>query len=98
MTVITVTTVEGRLSLEQRRELARTLTDAVLVPEVGQAADAARAGFQVHFLAMAADHLALGGVLTADSGADVMRVDIAVMESHWPQEVRTRVIENVFAA
>ncbi|MGX9901184.1 tautomerase family protein [Arthrobacter sp. SA17] len=98
MTVITVTTLEGRLTLEQRRELARTLTDAVLVPEVGQAAVAARAGFQVHFLPLAADEMAIGGLLAADSGADPMRVDIAVMDSHWPQEVRSRVIKNVFAA
>ncbi|MCY0927932.1 hypothetical protein OTB20_17290 [Streptomyces sp. H27-H1] len=33
---------KGRLSLEQRRRLAETLTDAVLVPEVGQFAPAAR--------------------------------------------------------
>ena len=32
MTVITVNTVENRLSLDQRRVLAETLTDAVLVP------------------------------------------------------------------
>ncbi|MEV4360775.1 tautomerase family protein [Nonomuraea sp. NPDC049625] len=32
MTVITVTAPQGRLSVEQRRALARTLTDAVLVP------------------------------------------------------------------
>ncbi|WP_280194138.1 hypothetical protein [Nocardia farcinica] len=38
MTVITVNASNGRLSLEQRRELAETLTDAVLVPEVGQLA------------------------------------------------------------
>jgi phenylpyruvate tautomerase PptA (4-oxalocrotonate tautomerase family) len=98
MTVITVTALEGRLALDQRRELARTLTDAVLVPEVGQAAEAARAGFQVHFLAMAADQMAIGGLLAGDSGADPMRTDIAVMDSHWPQHVRTRVIANVFAA
>jgi len=36
MTVITVHTPAGRLSLDQRRTLARTLTDAVLVPEVGR--------------------------------------------------------------
>ena len=33
MTAITVMTIEDRLSLDQRRLLARTLTDAVLVPE-----------------------------------------------------------------
>ena len=35
MTIITVTAPEGRLSVDARRELAVTLTDAVLVPEVG---------------------------------------------------------------
>jgi hypothetical protein len=35
VTIITVNAPKGRLSLEQRRELAETLTDAVLVPEVG---------------------------------------------------------------
>jgi phenylpyruvate tautomerase PptA (4-oxalocrotonate tautomerase family) len=98
MTVITVTARENRFTVEQRRELARTLTDAVLVPEVGQLAEPARAGFQVHFLDLPADRLAIGGVLASDSGADVMRVDIAVMDSHWPQDIRSRVIENVFAA
>ncbi|MFF4544785.1 tautomerase enzyme [Streptomyces sp. NPDC001435] len=48
MTVITVVAREGRLDLEQRRTPAETLTDAVLVPEVGQFAPAARGGFQVH--------------------------------------------------
>src|SRR5262249_36858643 len=50
VTIITVTAAKGRLDLEQRRELAETLTDAVLVPEVGQFAPAARVGFQVHFV------------------------------------------------
>ncbi|KND26149.1 hypothetical protein [Streptomyces acidiscabies] len=47
MTIITVNTPEGRLSLDQRRVLAETLTDAVLVPEVGHFEPAARPGFQV---------------------------------------------------
>ncbi|WP_329332573.1 hypothetical protein OG866_07045 [Streptomyces sp. NBC_00663] len=37
---------QGRLALEQRRRLAETLTDAVLVPEVGQFAPPARAGLR----------------------------------------------------
>lgn len=45
MTVITVNAPTGRLSLDQRCTLARTLTDAVLVPEVGQDEPAARVGF-----------------------------------------------------
>jgi hypothetical protein len=59
MTVITVNTVENRLSLDQRRVLAETLTDAVLVPEVGQFAPAARAGFQVHFVERRPDMMAM---------------------------------------
>lgn len=41
MTVRTVKTPVGRLSADQRRTLARTLTDAVLVPEIGQEEPAA---------------------------------------------------------
>jgi len=47
MTIITVTFTEARLTANQRRELAETLTDAVLIPEVGQLAVQARIGFQV---------------------------------------------------
>ncbi|MDK1346652.1 hypothetical protein QNO09_25755 [Streptomyces sp. 378] len=47
MTVITVNSSKGRLSREQRSKPTGTLTDAVLVPEVGQLAPAARVGFQV---------------------------------------------------
>jgi hypothetical protein len=50
-----VNTPKGRLNQEQRRTLAETLTDAVLVPEVGQFAPAARVGFQVHFVEREAD-------------------------------------------
>ena len=66
MTIITVTTPEGRLSLEQRRRLAETLTDAVLEPEVGQLAPAARVGFQVVFSERPLDGMAIGGKLLAD--------------------------------
>ena len=61
MTAITVRTPAERLSAEQRRTLARSLTDAVMVPEVGQLAPAARMGFQVHFVEFAPDKLAIGG-------------------------------------
>lgn len=98
MTVITVTSPSGRFDLSQRRELARTLTDAVLAPEVGQQADAARPGFQVHFVDVPADHFAIGGALVADTGLDTLVVDVAVMDSHWPQQVRSRVITNLLAA
>ncbi|MFF7387668.1 hypothetical protein ACFZAE_04280 [Streptomyces scabiei] len=78
MTVITVNTAQGRLSLEQRRTSAETLTDAVLVPEVGQFTPAARAGFQVHFVERAADMTAIGGRLPADveESADAMVIDV----------------------
>ncbi|MFF3943018.1 tautomerase family protein [Streptomyces phaeofaciens] len=100
MTIIAVNTPTGRLSLEQRRALAETLTDAVLVPEVGQFAPPARAGFQVHFVERRPDMMAIGGRLLADLGpeADVMVIDVAVMDGDWRQEVRTAVIERVLAA
>ncbi|MDX3644395.1 tautomerase enzyme [Streptomyces sp. MB09-02B] len=100
MTVITVHTPEGRLSLEQRRTLAETLTDAVLVPEVGQFAPAARAGFQVHFVERAAGMMAIGGRLLADAeqAADVMVIDVTVMDGDWRREVRAEVIERILAA
>ena len=100
MTIITVNTPTGRLSREQRRELAETLTDAVLVPEVGQFVPAARAGFQVHFVEREADAMAIGGRLLADAGpdADVAVIDVTVMDGDWRQEVRAEVIERVLAA
>jgi phenylpyruvate tautomerase PptA (4-oxalocrotonate tautomerase family) len=100
VTVITVNTSKDRLNLEQRRKLAETLTDAVLVPEVGQFAPPARVGFQVHFVEREPDMMAIGGRLLADTGpdADVMVIDVAVMDGDWRQEVRTQVIERLLAA
>lgn len=100
MTVINVNTPTGRLTLEQRRALAETLTDAVLVPEVGQLAPPARVGFQVHFTEREPDMMAIGGRLLADAGqgADVMVIDVAVMDGDWRREVRAEVIERVLAA
>ncbi|MFF9038639.1 4-oxalocrotonate tautomerase family protein [Streptomyces sp. NPDC014892] len=100
MTVITVNTAQGRLDLDQRRTLAETLTDAVLVPEVGQFAPAARAGFQVHFVERAADMMAMGGRLLVDAeqAADVMVIDVTVMDGDWRREVRAEVIERILAA
>ncbi|MGW8765146.1 tautomerase family protein [Streptomyces sp. NPDC055815] len=99
MTIITVNTPTGRLNLEQRRTLAETLTDAVLVPEVGQFAPPARVGFQVHFVERRPDMMAIGGRLLADIGpdADVMAIDVSVMDGDWRQEVRTAVIERILA-
>ncbi|MFI9532848.1 4-oxalocrotonate tautomerase family protein [Nocardia fusca] len=100
MTVITVNMSKGRLSQDQRRKLAQTLTEAVLVPEVGQLAPPARAGFQVHFVERESDMIAIGGRLLADSGpgVDAMVIDVAVMDGDWRQPVRTEVIERVLAA
>jgi len=100
MTVITVYAPTGRLSLEQRRTLARTLTDAVLVPEVGRFEPAARVGFQVHFVEREPDMMAIGGALLADAGApaDAMVIDVAVMDADWSREVRATVIERIMAA
>lgn len=100
MTIITVNTPTGRLSQEQRRKLAETLTDAVLVPEVGQFAPPARAGFQVHFVERQPDMMAIGGRLLADIGpeVDAMVIDVAVMDGDWRQEVRAAVIERLLVA
>lgn len=100
MTIITVTTPHGRLSVEQRRQLAQTLTDAVLVPEVGQLAPAARVGFQVHFAERSLDQMAIGGVLLVDQipQPDVAAIDICVMDGAWPKDIRRQVVENTLAA
>ncbi|MBX3586155.1 MAG: tautomerase enzyme [Ramlibacter sp.] len=100
MTIVTVTTPHGRLSGDQRRELSETLTDAVLVPEVGQPAPPARIGFQVHFAEKALDCLAIGGRLLSDQTPppDVATIDVCVMDAAWPPSVRKQVIENVLAA
>jgi phenylpyruvate tautomerase PptA (4-oxalocrotonate tautomerase family) len=100
MTIITVTTPENRLSQQQRRVLAELLTDAVLVPEVGHSAPAARVGFQVHFTELSSDRMAIGGRLLSDqtSPPDVATIDVCVMDAAWPDPVRKQVIENVLAA
>ena len=99
MTLIAVTTPERRFTLEQRRRLAESLTDAVLVPEVGQHAPAARIGFQGHFIERPAEFMAIGGRLLADisPAPDVIVVNISVMNAAWPPEVRKAVIEGVLA-
>jgi len=100
MTVITVNTRAGRLSVDQRRTLARTLTDAVLVPEVGREEPAARVGFQVHFVERDVDHVAIGGILLADmpEPADLIMIDVAVMDAHWDRPTRADVIQRILAA
>ena len=100
MTIVIVTTPECRLSLEQRRQLAESLTDAVLVPEVGQFAPPARIGFQVHFAERTLDRMAIGGRLLSDlpPAPDVATIDICVMDAAWPEQVRKQVTENVLSA
>lgn len=100
MTIITVTTRRGRLSADQRRQLARTLTDAVLVPEVGQAALPARIGFQVHFTELDVDAMAIGGAVLADlpGEPDPMTIDVTVMDAAWPNDLRKQVIGNILDA
>jgi phenylpyruvate tautomerase PptA (4-oxalocrotonate tautomerase family) len=100
MTVITVSAPTGRLTLEQRRTLARTLTDAVLLPEVGQDEPAARVGFQVHFVERDLDHVAIGGVLLEDlpEPPDLMMIDVAVMDAAWDRTTRAEVIQRLLAA
>jgi phenylpyruvate tautomerase PptA (4-oxalocrotonate tautomerase family) len=100
MTIITVTSPEGRLDARQRARLAETLTDAVLVPEIGQALPAARVGFQLHFRELSPDHMAIGGMLLSacDPRPDVMTIDVLVMDGHWPVEVRAEAINAVLAA
>src|SRR3569833_4290210 len=99
LTIITVTAPAGRLGSVQRRRLAESLTDAVLEPEIGQHAPAARMGFQVHFHDLPADCMAIGGRLLSDQETprDVMTVNIAVMNAAWPAELRAEVIRDVLA-
>lgn len=98
MTIITVTSQIGCINASARAVLARTLTDAVLVPELGQFVASARAGFQVHFRELASDSMALGGQLVAQCGADVITVDIAVMDGDWAGPDRVEVIRGTLAA
>lgn len=98
MTIITVNAPAGRIDRDARAVLSETLTDAVLVPEIGQFVPAARVGFQVHFREYAADMMAIGGKLLAETGADAMVVDIAVMDGDWSNPVRGEVIRNTLVA
>src|SRR5947199_8429549 len=83
MTVISVMTPQGRLNADQRRVLARTLTDAVLVPEVGKLTPEARRGYQVHFDERPLDMIAHGGELLSNKPSDVMVVDVVAVECCW---------------
>ncbi len=98
MTVITVTAPFGRIDLDQRKALASSLTDAVLVPEIGHQVDAARVGFQVHFVELDSSHMAIGGRLLSETGAEAMVVDVAVMDGAWPKEVRAQVVDRLYLA
>jgi phenylpyruvate tautomerase PptA (4-oxalocrotonate tautomerase family) len=98
VTIITVRSIEGRLGRDQRARLAESLSDAVLVPEVGQYEPTARIGFQVHFIDLAPDCMAIAGKLASDTGADILTIDIAVMEAAWPRNIRAEVINRVYSA
>ena len=100
MTIITVNTPRGRLGGDARRVLATTLTDAVLIPEVGQEFEPARVGFQVWFREFDLDAVAIGGHLLSDrtEWLDVTTVDIAVMDGAWPVTLRGEVITRVLRA
>ena len=98
MTVIYVMTPQGRLNADQRRVLAKTLTDAVLVPEVGKLAPEARRGYQVHFTERSLDMIAHGGELLSDKPSDVMVIDVVAMDCCWTREDRAAVIRNIHAA
>lgn len=99
MTMINVNYPAGRITLEQRRLLAEALTDAVLVPEVGQYCPPARDGFQVHFTERPADCMAIGGKLLSDQPErDVITVNVLVMDGDWPNEVRKEVLENIIGS
>jgi phenylpyruvate tautomerase PptA (4-oxalocrotonate tautomerase family) len=98
MTTITVQYPEGRIDVRQRRVLAQTLTDAVLTIECGQMLEPARVGFQVHFRSLPADCMAIGGRLLADAPADILVLDVAVMDAAWTHHDRRRVIDALFAA
>ena len=98
MTTITVHHPEGRIDLQQRRTLAQSLTDAVLTVECGQMLEPARIGFQVHFRPLPLDCMAIGGRLLNDAPADVLVVDVAVMDAAWIREDRKRVIDGLFVA
>lgn len=98
MTFIHVMSPQGRINAEQRRILAKTLTDAVLVPEVGQLVPEKRRGYQVHFLERPLDMIAHGGELLSDKPSDVMVLDVVVMDCCWTRDDRKAVIRNIFAA
>lgn len=98
MTFIHVMSPQGRIGAGQRRVLANTLTDAVLVPEVGRLVPEARRGYQVHFLERPLDMIAHGGELLSDRPSDVIVLDVVVMDCCWTREDREAVIRNIFAA
>jgi hypothetical protein len=58
----------------------------------------ARIGFQVHFRPLPLDCMAIGGRLLADAPADVLVIDVAVMDAAWVRQDRKRVIDGLFIA
>lgn len=102
MTMIYVNTPRNRFSLDQRRELALSLTDAVLIPEMGQSAPKSRKGFQVHFMEREENMMAIGGKLLCDypenERPDIITVNIRVMNAPWSPETRKQALVNVLNA
>jgi hypothetical protein len=98
MTAIIVTYHEGRIDLDQRKELATTLTDAVLIIECGQIIPAARSAFQVHFRPLPLDHMAISGTLLSEQPADILFIELAVMDGYWPDTDRKEVFSNIYSA
>jgi hypothetical protein len=69
-----------------------------LIIECGQIIEAARSGFQVHFRPLSLDHMAVGGALLSQQPADVLFVDLAVMDGYWSDRDRQDVFKNLYAA
>lgn len=97
MTIINVNTLEGRFSIEEKSLLAEKLTDAVMIPEIGQFVPEARIEFQVIFSEFKPENMAVSGKLLSDISPvpDNINVHILVMDGAWTKTVRKSVIENI---
>jgi hypothetical protein len=92
MTFIHVMTPQGRFNAGERRILAKSLTDAVLMPEVGRPVPEVPGPFP----RTAARH-DRAWRRTAQRQAE-RRHGVVVMDCCWTREDREAVIRNVFAA
>lgn len=100
MTIINVNTLEGRFTIDEKRMLAEKLTDAVMIPEIGQFVAAARVGFQVTFTEFKSENMVVSGKLLSDLDPmpDNINVHVLVMDGDWTVPVRQAVIENIAKA